>query len=86
MTNEKKLDIAISLLLSKDMDLFLSRCREYELAEKDYLACPYCESCIEHEIIECPSTVSWEIHRQYKCNDCGEEFIESFERIKIVKC
>ena len=86
MTNEKKIEIAIGILLSKDMDLFLSRCREYELAEENYLICPYCSSQTEHEIVSTPSGDMGEIKYQYKCNDCGEEFIEFFKRTRVIKC
>ena len=88
MTNEKKLDIAVDLLLSEDMDRFLLKCQEYELAEEEYLTCPYCGSQIEHDLVnsQLMQCDSWEISYQYECNDCGKSFFECFERVKITKC
>ncbi len=85
MTNEKKLEIAIGLLSRTNTDLFLLVCREYELAEEEYLMCPHCNSQIEHDLLnDLPLGAGKRVH-QYECNDCGHTFNEYLERTRITK-
>ena len=86
MTTEQKLEIARYLLPEREYERYLEECRLVELASEERLCCPYCESQIEHEMVQrIEFTDGWIAEYEYKCMDCGEHFIEHFERTSIKK-